>query len=273
MAKKDKLDPIYSPDYYRMEKLVKNPQFQTRLRDLKASWEKWGVPIPVNGFELVKDYHAWRERLLDIYRAKVESEEVHAAIREVDEDPSLSPTEKIWRRLEVQDKLSPPLPWSFIQQSLEEFGLDPKNEDYQYFLTTYIFFQQAHFSEAFFTVLWQRNEKTDQMELFLKLEPHTKLEHVEAFWKDRIAPEIKQLPGYVGKNKAWEEFDRDLRIYTVHQKIQMEVVGKGKRSTKKAIDTLTWTYLRKKHPDKFKRLTLSQVRLSTRKIIKKLGIK
>ena len=251
-----------------MEKLVKSHRFQTRLRELQASWKEFGVPMPVAGFKRVKDYHDWQECILTAYRKKDQSEEVAQAMKCVHDDPSIPANEKIRRSYEARERLLPPLPWTIIERTLEESGLDPKNEKYQYFLTVHIFLQQTHLLEEFFSIIWKENEKTKEMELFLKLEPHTKIEHIAALWKDRIAPEVKKLPGYVGKNKMWESFDDDLRIYTVHQKIKLMVLGKGKRSSKKAIDVLTWNYLRAKHSGQFRRLTLSQVRKSRNKVKK-----
>lgn len=261
------LEPIYSSDYYRMEKLIKSHRFQTRLRELRALWKKWGVPMPEKGFERVNEYYAWREHLLAVYNKNLQSEDVARAMKRVDDDPSFSAMEKYWRQAEVRDELSPPLPWSIIEQLLKESNLDPKNEKYRHFLTVYIFLRQPHLSEAFFSMLWKRNEKTDEMELFLKLEPHTKREHILAFW-DKIAAEQKKLPGYRGKNKARKSFERDLHIFDVYQDIKSGVSGKrvSKRERYFGIDALVWQRLREENKKAFECLTLAQVRKSIGRI-------
>lgn len=263
------LEPIYSLDYYRMEKLVKSHHFQARLQELRASWKKWGVPMPAEGFERVKEYYAWRDRLLAVYNKHFQSEDVAQAVKQVDNDPSLSAMEKYWRRTEVQDEHLPLLPWSVMDQLLKEVHLDPKNKKYQEFLTRYIFFRQEKLLETLLSTWWKDNKKTGEKELFLKLEPHTKREHILALW-DKIAEEQKKLLGYRGKNKPWKSFDRDFEIYTVRQEVKATMRSKrtGNRLEKKGVDIEVRFRLQDTGKPEFKRLSLDQIRKSASRIAK-----
>lgn len=267
MKAKAKLQPIYSDDHYRMARLVRSRQFQSRLQKTRESWTAFGIPVPNNGFARAKDYYAWMDKLRATCNATMKSKEVADAMEKVNNDASLSATEKVWHRFKVQDPFLPPLPHSVIGKLLEEAGFDPKNEQYRLFLTKHIFFGQKDFSEPFLTVQGRRNRETGEMDLFLKLEPYTKKEHIMAHW-DWIANHIKRLRGYRGKNKRWETFERDLQIYTAYQQVENEVSDKFKRGEagKCRLDELVWRRLKKENRLRFENMSFEQLRKAKSRI-------
>lgn len=236
MKTRNKIQPVYTADYYRIEKLVKNPRFQERFQQQRALYKQLGCPIPAQGFRTYQHYVKWLNKFWAAH-AKITNGE-------------------------------PPLPpGNFFEEALEEFGLDPRNEKYKNFLEAYMFLGKKHLSEPFFRIVYKRNEKTDDWELFIQLYPYTKREHVDAFW-NKIAEDQKRLAGWRGKNKKWEQFDRDLHIFNVYQEIKSTVPGKraAKASGAFAIDVAVWNALREEDKARFQDLTLSQVRKAIARI-------
>ncbi|MFH1712447.1 MAG: hypothetical protein ABH846_04415 [Patescibacteria group bacterium] len=267
MATKKKIDPIYSPEHYQMKRLVRSKRFQSQLRKLHQSWKSHGVTVPTNGFKRAKDYYSWVAKLRSACNKAMDSQEVADAIMKVNNNPSLSPTEKVWRRFEVQKSCTPPTPHGAVDKLLKACSLNPKNEQYRRFITKYIFFGQREFSKPFFTVHGKRNKETDEWGIFLKLEGHTKPGHIVKFWS-QVDAYLKLLPDYVGKNKPWEEFERDLEIFETYQGLKSSLPGKRARyqSDGFTLDSRTWQMLRERDRGKYEKLTLSQVRKSVSKI-------
>jgi len=262
MGTKEKLQPIYSPDHYRMKILVGSREFQSGLQTARETWAAWGIPIPDKGFARVKDYYAWIAKLKTACNKAMDGKEVTHAIKQINNDATISATEKMQQRLEAWKSLLPPVPHGVIDRLLEKSNLDPKNKDYRLFLTKYIFFGQWDFSEPFLHIVWKRNEKTDEMELFLKLEPHTKKKHIVAFWDSRISKEVEKLSNYRGKNKPWETFERDFQIHTAYQKVEKELADKVKRGkySSSPVDELVWRRLKKENSLRFKNMSFEQLR-------------
>ncbi len=101
------------------------------------------------------------------------------------------------------------------------------------------------------------------MELFIQIYPHTKREHISAFW-DNIVVDQKYLSGYIGKSKKWENFDRDLEIYEVYKNIKSNKPNKESMRSKYPMDREIYIQLH----NKYSRLKLSDIRKSISKIAK-----
>lgn len=266
MPKKPQPDPIYTDDYYRLEKLVNDSRFQKRIQQQRALYKQLGCPIPARGFRKYQRYIAWLNKFWAAH-AKIEYGELARERQLIQNNPSLSEREKFQQAAEAEERLLPLPPGNFFEELLQEFALDPRNEKYKDFLEGYTFLGKKHLSEPFFRISYKRNEKTDEWELFIQLYPYTKQEHINAFWGE-IAQDQQRLKGWRGKNKKWEQFDRDLHIFNVYQEIKSTMPGKRvtKASGFFAIDVAVWNTLRKVDKVRFKDLTLSQVRKAVTRI-------
>lgn len=261
MASRTKIQPIYSPEHYRMKILVNGKVFQSELKQLHKAWKSHGIPVPTESFARAKDYYAWVGRLRAACNRAMKSQEVVGVMAKVANDPSLSATKKVWRRLEIQQSCTPPTPDGAVDRLLKACGLDKESKQYRLFFTEYLFFGRKEFSKPFFTVQGKRNSKTDKWEVYLKLEPHTKLEHIEKFW-DRVDMQLKLLPDYVGKNKPWETFERDQEIYKAYKKVTKELADKRKQGEleKRCLDELVWLHLKEKNSLRFENMSFEQLR-------------
>ena len=237
MTSKEKLKPIYTDDYYRMEKLVKDEKFQNKLQILLSSYKEIGAEIPRAGVKNLDGFLRWTNNFWNKY-SKLE-------------------------RSGVSEENLPQLFGYWADDILAEFSLDIKNRKYSDFLELYVFFKRDHLKESFFEVRWIRNKETDTMELFIQIYPHTKREHISAFWDD-IVMDQKHLSGYIGKSKKWENFDRDLEIYTIYKKIKSQRPNKRALQSETPLDFAIWGEL----TIKYRSLKLSDIRKAISRIEK-----
>jgi hypothetical protein len=237
MTSKANLKPIYTTDYYKMEKLIQNKKFQNKLEVLLSSYKAIGSPIPKSGVKNLDGQMEWINNFWKKYYER--------------------------KKTGLNEQELPQLWGYWIDDILTEFKLDPKNSKYSDFLESYIFFGKKHLNESFFETRWIRNQETDKMELFIQIYPHTKREHISAFW-DEIVKDQKYLPEYIGKSKKWENFDRDLEIYTIYQKIKSERPSKRALLSGHSLDFTIWGELTTKYPN----LRLGDVRKAISRIEK-----
>lgn len=220
MTSKTNLKPVYSTDYYKIEKLVKDKVFQSRLQSLLDSYKQINSPLPKSG---VKNLDGQMEWINTFWKRYYE-----------------------FKKTGLTEEELPQLWGYWIDDILAEFNLDPKNRKYSDFLESYIFFNRKHLNESFFETRWIRNQETDKMELFIQIYPHTKREHLSAFWNE-IIKDQKYLSGYIGKSKKWENFDRDLEIYTIYKKIKSERLSERALQSEDPLDFVIWGELTTKY--------------------------
>ncbi len=234
MAKKNALHPIYSDDYYRFQKMTNDPVFKARVRALFAWYKKHGCS-PSLPFEKYEQYRLW---VSSVWKA-------HDALDESEQDETV-------------------IPGYFVESVLRQFGFDSNNDDYQNFITNYLFYGKTDgYSGVLFTTLLKRNEQTDKPELFIQIFPHTRIEHLKAHW-DKIEMIQEKFPGYRGKNKKRETFSRDEYIYSVYKKAKSKLKTK-RTSPKKGEDPLyiqTHKIVSKKYPA----VTIEQMKIAITKM-------
>lgn len=250
MTKKSSDTPIYSQDYYRFQKLIRNPKFQERVRWLYSRYERAKCPVPRKGFKTNKEYEDWLSKFWDVY---TQAEHTHgmqqetATYSEKEVDGKIKFHIKV--NLDTQDHRFPPVPGQFVREVLNEFGFDDKNKRYREFLSAYLFRGKKEYREQVLRVRGIRNQKTGQPEWFIQIFPHTKKDHVTENW-DFIAKTLERLPGYVGKNKPWENFERDLYIHRIYKDLQsrLELKRTSFKKGQKPLDEQTWLIVKKKYP-------------------------
>jgi hypothetical protein len=157
----------------------------------------------------------------------------------------------------------PPLYGAVFGDILEHFNIDRNDRKFHDFLEFYVFLDRTEYPTSLFGVRWIRNEKTKNMELFIQLFGHTKKEDVVNNW-EFIAKDQQHLPGYMGKSKEWENFDRDMEIYGMYKKLNEDNPGKRQ---KMSVDKEIYCEL----VSKYKSLTLASIRNTITKTAKRLG--
>lgn len=216
-----KPDPIYTDDYYRIEKLIKDPKFKARLKKLLTAYKDMGCPLPAEGFKTHDLYMKW----LNKFFAKHEK----------------------MMRAGIEDELLPPVPGDWRDETLAAFGFDPKDDKYTRFLDSYIYFGKKDLSEFLFEARMVLNEKTDTKELYVQIYPHTRRDHILKHW-NQIESMQKYLDGYTPRNKKWLTFNRDQEIFKLYTKLESNRLGKRVEKGVKGLDVLVSLQLEKKYP-------------------------
>lgn len=259
---------IYSRDYYRMEKLIRDKRFKERVQWLRGEYTRLNHPIPQKGFKDYKQYAQWITSFrLSYYDTK--RVELDKKILEIKSSKTLNSSEKA-RKIDNERHRSLPLePNFFVENIMEEFGINKDNDKLFSFILWHIFLGKEHLSESIVKATLKQNDK-GVLELFIAVLPHTKLKHIKDNWKE-IERLQKYLPGYIGKNKEQKEFDRNLHIYHVYQKVKTELAnGHIDEFGRHRVDEITWGNLYKEDK-KYENMSLEQIRQSV-SIIADLGI-
>lgn len=264
IAKTTRSRKIYDENYYRAQVMLADIWFIKKTAWLKKRFRDVGCPVPPKGFKKYHQYQTWLKKYWDVHSKMSCSKEFldkKKAITGVKKEISFAELSAI-EKLEAD--FLPPRFGSIFGDILEHSGIDRYDRKFHEFLEFYIFLGKTEFSEPLLNVQWTRNKKTDQAELFIQIFGHTKKEDIEKNW-DFIAHEQKQLSSYLGKNKKWESFDRDIEIYTLYKKLREE--GTKRRNVWDTLDKRIYAELH----SKYKSLTIEQIRNIISKTAKRLG--
>ena len=258
--------PVYTDDYYRMEKLISSARFQNRVIWLTEKYTDHGCPIPKHGFRKYEGYMKWLNDFWGTWSKINYSEDMKAAKKKIADSDSLSGEEKFVEIDKLETEKLPPVPGQFIEDILLESKIDPRNEKYKNFLERYIFFGQKHLSETYSSIRWTKNERTKEPELFVRIFPYTKLEHIAKFW-DQVMEEQKSFPDYVGKSKKWTTFERDLSIYNTWQEAKTEIEHRPLKKRwfeagRPPLDEFVWAKVSKEFP----KITIQQIRKAVSRV-------
>ncbi len=242
------LDPwrkIYNEKYYRAKELILSKKFQERVQQLKNGLESLGWPIPKGGFKKYPEYLDWRKKYRSFYLNQLKNQEN-------ENNP---------------ESLSKPYDDS-LKDILQEFGIDPTDHDFYEFIEHYMFFEQENFATGLFSILWQRNEKTGKMELFIQLLGNTRKEDIIKHW-DIISKQQKYLPDYKKRNKPWSTFERDNKIYEAY--LELKKKRSGKRSSIKKSERAIDDELFSKFIPEYGELELQHIRAIVKRVKKFRG--
>ena len=235
---------IYNKDYYRAQKLTHDPLFKKGISKILSNFKKLGSPVPLKGFIKYQDFESWNKRYWDCY-AKIE----------------YSNDEK--------SKAQLPLPYgNEIENLLEKCGIPKRDKKFKDFVEEYIFFNKKELIEPFFDTKWILNDKTKEMEFYIKVYAHTTKEHITAFWGEIL--EEQKILKENQRNRKILNLERDFHIYNIYRKIKARRPSRLNKAQKekglKLIETEVWVIAKKKYPQ----LPYEQVRKSIERI-KKIG--
>jgi hypothetical protein len=244
--------------------MLLDPWFIEKIIWLKNRFFEIGQPLPRKPFKKYKDYLAWNNRFWKRYAEMMKSPEYLEERKRITgrkENISLEEYEQLTK---FEEEFLPPVYGNVYDEILEHFGIKRDDKGFRDFLEYHIFFGYDEYPTSPFAVTWKRNDKTQQMELFIHLHGHTKKEDIVAHW-DWIAKEQKYLPDYMGKNKVWKNFERDLEIYNHYKALKTK--STKRRKVHNALDAELWLAMTKKWPT----LTTNGVRTIVTKTSKRLG--
>jgi hypothetical protein len=255
---------IYDQNYYKAQAMILDPWFIEKIAWLKNRFVEVGCPLPKRPFKKYKDYLAWNKRFWDRYAQMMKSPEYLQEKNRITGGKENIPLKEYEQLQEFEEQFLPPVYGNIYDKILEHFRINHRDKGFRDFLEYHIFFGYNEYPTSPFSITWRRNDKTRQPELFIRLYGHTKKEDIISHW-DQIAQEQKHLSGYMGKNKEWQSFERDIEIYNQYKSLKDPKIKRN--SSYKAIDIRLWATLRKKYPN----LTVNSIRSIITKTRKRLG--
>ncbi len=222
--------PVYDQRYYKIKALLKNQAFQLDIQWLKDQFAKYGVPVPENGFDSYKDYLAWNERFWQIWSERDRSAEVKVLWHKYanPEDKKIYGVEKYDEYEREKSELVPPIYGSYLRDVAAKYDFDPKDKEFIGFLTYYIFLGRDEILSQSVVVNHRRNEKTSQMEMYVRIFPWTTKEDIVSNW-GFIKKEQAWYRTGLDRNQEWKNFDRDYRIFELYNQAREMRAGGDKR--------------------------------------------
>ena len=254
------LDPIrkiYSKKYYQAKQLLLDKRFQEGISKLKNKFLSIDCPIPQGGFKKYQELLDWNVRYGDAYSKLIKSDEYKNNIQRITGGKENINREEYLAKEEFEKEFLP-IPYGYyLEDIVEDCDFDPKDKELCEFAENYLFFNQEDLTTSLFNLIWRRNEKTDKFELFIQILGDTRKEDIDSQWKE-IQKEQKLLPDYKERNKPWETFERDNKIYEKYLFLVQKRNGKRSRTKKGeiALDDALYREFSCKYPE----LELSNIR-------------
>ena len=257
---------IYDKNYYKAQTMLRDFWFIKKINWLKQRFTEVGCPIPQNGFKKYKDYLAWNELFWKKYSNMQNSSEFLTGCNKITSGKRTINLQEFNDLERFKEQFLPPLYGSHFGDILERFHVDRNDRKFRNFLEFYLFLRKNEYPTSLFTIKWIRNRKTDQMDLFVQIHGCTRKEDLINNWRS-IANEQKYLPDFLGKNKEWKMFERDIQVYELYKKIKGTSNRKREEIWAKSKDMQIFCELHGKYP----KLTIRSIRTIIARTKKRLG--
>ncbi len=177
---------LFDRDYYVLQAVLNSGKFERMFANFRREMKSKGLLFPQKGFKTAKEYHEWgtKAHAKDIYYE------------------------------------------GFIDNVIKEFGLKKEaKEKYRIGLQWYVYFGHKK-APIKFTHAKRINISNDKesVEVSLTVYPWTVKEDIMGGLWGRIEAEQQKLLGYRDqkRNREWETFERDFKIYELFLRIKKE---------------------------------------------------
>jgi len=244
--------------------MIRDPWFIEKVNWLKKRFMGVGCPIPQRFFKTYKAYLSWNKKYWERYAEMERSSEFLEAKQRITENKEMMSKEEFEAFEGFKEDFLPPEYGKRFNEILKHFNIDPKNKGFCHFLEFYLFFGETEYHTSPFSITHIRNFETNEMEMFIRIYRYTKKEDILRHW-DWVARDQKHLKDFVGKNKAWKTFDRDIEIYNYYKEIKDPKVKR--QINYRALDARLWVIFEKKWP----KLTTNHIRAIINRTRKRLG--
>ena len=253
---------VFDRNHYKAKIMLRDPWFIKKMAWLEQRFAECGCPIPKKRFKTYKDYLAWNkdsfwERYSEISRSK----EYRAKTQEITGGAQSYPVEILNQLDDLKDEVLPPMYGDVFRQILLRFDIDPNDRGFKDFLEFHLFLGRSFYPTRMFAISWKRKKPGNPAELFIQIFPHTRKEDILARW-DWVVEEQQSFSDYMGKNKEWKNFERDMDIRDAY------VVEKNMKNRTRALDERVWNRVHKKWP----KLTIKSIPAIDSKTRKRIGI-
>lgn len=175
---------IYEDDYYILSGILHSKKFQNALNVFKEKVNKTGSPLPNEGFKTARLYQGWAHKLLE---AGIDSE-------------------------------------TFLDNQLDNFNVKNRRDEIKLGLKFAIFFGKKNPPiKGTLSYSVTSNLENDSIEAIIQLKAWSTKEDFEEVWKE-IDEQRRKLPNFQDtKNKPWETFERDFKVYELFLQVKKDI--------------------------------------------------
>lgn len=255
---------VYNQGYYKAQAMLRDDWFKEKMKWLRKRFAEVGCPVPTEGYTTNEEYRAWQGGYLKRYSEMNQDEYYKAKSLEITGGKQFISREELDQLEDLQYQYLPPMYGGIFSEILKHFDIDPKDQQFKYFLEFYMFRGRTELPSSNFSVRLSRHPKTNELELLVKIHGFTKKEDIMNNW-DFIIEDQKYLSDYQGKSKEWVEFERDLEIYKLWKVIKRE--KSNRQGLWQAVDMDIYAQLHQKYPE----ITVTSIRRIILKTAKRLG--
>ena len=255
---------VYNQGYYKAQAMLRDDWFKEKMKWLRKRFAEVGCPVPTEGYTTNEEYRAWQGGYWKRYSEMNQDEYYKAKSLEITGGKQFISREELDQLEDLQYQYLPPMYGGIFSEILKHFDIDPKDQQFKYFLEFYMFRGQTELPSSNFSVRLSRHPKTNELELLVKIHGFTKKEDIMNNW-DFIIEDQKYLSDYQGKSKEWVEFERDLEIYKLWKVIKRE--KSNRQGLWQAVDMDIYAQLHQKYPE----ITVTSIRRIILKTAKRLG--
>lgn len=255
---------VYNQGYYKAQAMLRDDWFKEKMKWLRKRFAEVGCPVPTEGYTTNEEYRAWQGGYWKRYSEMNQDEYYKAKSLEITGGKQFISREELDQLEDLQYQYLPPMYGGIFSEILKHFDIDPKDQQFKYFLEFYMFRGRTELPSSNFSVRLSRHPKTNELELLVKIHGFTKKEDIMNNW-DFIIEDQKYLSDYQGKSKEWVEFERDLEIYKLWKVIKRE--KSNRQGLWQAVDMDIYAQLHQKYPE----ITVTSIRSIILKTAKRLG--
>jgi hypothetical protein len=219
---------IFDERHYRAQAMLRSKKFKEMIAWLKGKFVEFDRSVPTEGFKTIQEYLDWNKRWWGKWAELRYGTEYKKAFYEITGGNDTFTLEQAARIREFEERFLPPVYGKYFDTILQEFNIDPDDKGYQDFLERHIFFNESDYPHDLLSIVWHRDTLKEPFKLYLEILPTTKLEDVVKYWDD-VTNEQKLLPGFKKRNRAWENFERDIEIYMLYKDLKDKLSADGKQ--------------------------------------------
>ncbi len=211
--------PILDDYHYQTRIMMRDRYFKDSINHLLNLFKNFGCPIPRDGFKKYDEYSRWNDKYWKKFAEIRYGKEYKNRLEQITQG------KKSWG-LDIQNKIEkleenflPPIYGRYFEEILNHFNIINDRKGFYDFLINYVFFKKTEYPHRLFSVVWQKNKKNKEPELYIRIFGHTKKEDIKKYWPE-IEKHKKTLPSYHGKSKERKNFDRDAQIFKLYKEIK-----------------------------------------------------
>lgn len=239
--------------YYKTRIILDDPYFKKSVNFLLEKLKKFNIAIPDSGFINNEEFEKWRKKYFSKFDGITNNEEYKEKLKKITDNKRSYDSETKEKVDKLRENMFPPVYKDYIDKIIEYYNIEKiYKKKFKEFIFNYIFFKKEEFPHTNLLIKLEKNKKTKEVEIYIRVFGYTKKEDIIKNWSI-IEKEKKILKDYHGKSKEKENFERDLEIYKLYKELKENRKIKKGKSDKiyqgKRMDEEIWNIINNKYGD------------------------